>query len=74
MGEGLRPHYHQRFLSKKEKYYDHNRGCMVKKFTYECMICGDECYEYYEYRPPPNKEKNKNKTLEKHKKKFSNPK
>ena len=72
MGEGLRPHYHLRFLSKKEKYYDHNRGCMVKKFTYECMICGDECYEYYEYRPPPNKEKNKNKVLEKHKKKYSN--
>ena len=71
MGEGLRPHYHQRYVNGIKNYYDHEKGCMVKKVTYRCMICGDERHEYYEYRPPPGKEKS-TKSLENQKKKFSN--
>lgn len=72
MGEGLRPHWCQPYVHDVEHYYNHQKGCMIKKVTYRCMICGDERHEYYEYRPPPNKEKNKSKTLEKNKRKYSN--
>lgn len=72
MGEGLRPHYHQRYVSKIENYPDYNKGCMVRKVTYRCMICGSEYHERYEYKPPPSKEKSKNKVLELNKRKYSN--
>ena len=61
MAEGLRPHYHQYYCYDDKKYYDHHRGCLVRKVTYRCMICSKEYHERYEYKPPPKKEKNKKK-------------
>lgn len=72
MSEGLRNHWCQLYLYDIKNHYNHNKGCMVKDVTYRCMICGKERHERYEYRPPPAKEKCKNKVLEKNKKKFSN--
>lgn len=72
MGEGLRPHWCKTYLYDVKYYYDHKKGCMVKDAKFRCMICGRERHEYYEYRPPPVKEKCRNKVLEKNKRKYSN--
>jgi len=71
MGEGLRKHYHQHYLYNIQTYYDDEKGCMVKKATFRCMICGHEFHERYEFKPPPRLDK-ANKKLEKHKKKYGN--
>lgn len=71
MSEGLRPHYHQYYIYGIKKYFNHQKGCMVKDATFRCMICGKEHHERYEYKPPPSKEKNKNKVLEKNKRKHN---
>lgn len=72
MAQGLRPHYHQYYIYGIKKYYDKEKGCMIKHATFRCMICGKEHHERYEYKPPPPKEKNKSKVLERNKRKHSN--
>lgn len=57
--------------SKIEHYYDRNKGCPCKKVTYKCT-CGKKFYETYECYEPPPKERNKDKVLQKNKKRFSN--
>lgn len=71
MSEGLRPHYHQWYIYDIRRYFDKQKGCMIKNATFRCMICGKECHERYEYKPPPRKYK-LCKSLEKNKRKFSN--
>ncbi len=51
MSEGLRPHYHQYYFYDIKRYFDKEKGCMVKSATYKCMICGKEYHEHYEYKP-----------------------
>lgn len=71
MAQGLRPHYHQYYDHGIKRYYDEEKGCMVKKIMFRCMICGKVYHERYEYKPPPRKSKSC-KALEKNKKKYSN--
>lgn len=70
MTQGLRPHYHQYYLYDIKRYYDKQKGCMVKNVTFRCMICGKEYHERYEYKPPPIRKENK--VLQNNKKKYSN--
>ncbi len=72
MAQGLRPHHHQCYLYGIRKYYDKQRGCVVKKVTFKCMMCDYMTHEKYECYEPPPKEKNKNKVLKRNKCKFSN--
>lgn len=71
MSQGLRPHYHQYYIYDIKRYFNHQKGCIVKDATFRCMICGKEYHERYEYKPPPRREKSC-KVLEKNKKKYSN--
>lgn len=75
MGEGLRPHWHEPYCYREIEYDDHKRGVHVRKCCKRCMICQKELrpeFYYSAIKGPPIKDKCKNKTLEKHKKKFSN--
>lgn len=72
MSEGLKPHYHQYYLYDIKRYFDRYKNCMIKHVTFRCMICGKEYHERYEYKPPPRKEKNKDKVLCKNRRKHSN--
>lgn len=68
MAQGLRPHHHEYYEHRVDKYYDNQKCCMVKNISYRCMICGKIYHERYEYKPPPVLSK-VNKVLEKNKKK-----
>ena len=72
MSEGLKPHYHQYYLYDIKRYYDRYKKCMIKHATFRCMICGKEYHERYEYKPPPRKEKNKDKEISTQKKSKEN--
>lgn len=72
MAQGLRPHYHQCYLYGVHKYYDKQKGCVVKKVTFKCMMCDYMTHEIYECYEPPPKEKSKNKVLQKNKRRYSN--
>lgn len=67
MAQGLRPHYHQCYLYNMKVYYDKNKGCLIKKATFKCMMCDYMKHETYEYYYPPPKQKDKLKVLEKNK-------
>lgn len=71
MAQGLRQHYHQYYDHGIKRYYDEEKGCMVKKLMFRCMICGKVYHERYEYKPPPRKHKSC-KVLEKNERKYRN--
>lgn len=71
MAEGLRHHFHQEFEYRTEQYVDEKRGVIVKKIQYMCMICGNIRYEKYDCYLPPPKYKDKNKVLQRNKRRVS---
>lgn len=70
MSQGLRPHHHCWCEDNVKHYYDRDKGCLCKKATYKCT-CGRKFYRIYESYYPPPKEKNKDKVLQKNKKKYN---
>ena len=68
LGEGLRPHYHQYYLHDIKRYYDNDKGCLIKHVTFRCMICGKEYHERYECAAPKAHSKG-TKSLKKNKQK-----
>ena len=71
MAQGLRPHHHCCFIYGISRYYDKNKGCMIKKVTYKCMMCDYMTHEIYEcYEPPPKTHANS--VLQKNKRKYGN--
>lgn len=74
MAQGLKPHRHICWISDSKVYHDHKRRCMVKKITFSCYVpnCKYSYTEKYEYPEQPAKEKNKDKVLERNRKRAGN--